>query len=80
MNWLQTQLNIHSKILMKQIYDILTVTKGKRNLTISENEKWIGCRLSRASFGIDILDGLVEQLNWEIEYINQDGLSIRLVF
>ena len=65
---------------MKQIYDILTVTKGKRNLTISENEKWIGCRLSRASFGIDILDGLVEQLNWEIEYINQDGLSIRLVF
>ena len=80
MNWLQTQLNIHSKILMKQIYDILTVTKGKRNLTISENEKWIGCRLSRVSFGIDILDGLVEQLNWEIEYINQDGLSIRLVF
>jgi hypothetical protein len=80
MNWLQTQLNIHSKILMKQIYDILTVTKGKRNLTISENEKWIGCRLSSVSFGIDILDGLVEQLNWEIEYINQDGLSIRLVF
>jgi two-component sensor histidine kinase len=65
---------------MKQIYDILTVTKGKRNLTISENEKGIGCRLSRVSFGIDILDGLVEQLNWEIEYINQDGLSIRLVF
>lgn len=59
---------------------LLTETDGKRNLTIADNGKGIGCCLSSASFGIDILDGLVEQLNGNIEYINQDGLSVRLTF
>jgi two-component sensor histidine kinase len=59
---------------------LLTEKNGNRTLTITDNGKGIESCLSSASFGINILDGLVEQLNGKIEYINQDGLSVRLTF